>query len=98
MKTLQHLCLFFTVISITTFASDDYRQIVSSTGKCLDVNGGKSANLTPVVAWDCHGRTNQQWKMDHYGRIRPRHAPHMCHLITHNFGLAQSLPSVHIVY
>ena len=30
-------------------------------GECLDVFGGKTDNGTPVIAFPCHGGTNQQW-------------------------------------
>ena len=30
-------------------------------GKCVDVNGGSSADGTPLVIWTCNTGTNQQW-------------------------------------
>ncbi len=30
-------------------------------GKCLDVNGGATANGTKVQIWDCSGAANQKW-------------------------------------
>ncbi|WP_153032368.1 ThuA domain-containing protein [Amycolatopsis sp. YIM 10] len=38
--------------------------ITGSAGKCVDVNGGNSADGTPVVLWTCSGGTNQQWTSD----------------------------------
>jgi cytochrome c len=35
--------------------------ITSSGGKCVDVNGGSSADGTPLVIWTCSGGANQQW-------------------------------------
>jgi Ricin-type beta-trefoil lectin domain len=29
--------------------------------QCLDLADGKAVNGTPLYAWDCHGRANQQW-------------------------------------
>jgi hypothetical protein len=30
-------------------------------GRCLDVPGGRTENLTPLIFWDCHGGDNQRW-------------------------------------
>jgi hypothetical protein len=35
--------------------------IAGAGGKCVDVNGGSSADGTPLVLWTCNGGTNQQW-------------------------------------
>ena len=35
----------------------------SSGGKCLDANGGSSANGTQLIIWTCHGGTNQRWTL-----------------------------------
>jgi len=35
--------------------------ITSASGKCVDVNGGSSADGTPLVIWTCNSGTNQQW-------------------------------------
>jgi hypothetical protein len=35
--------------------------ITSAGGKCVDVNGGSSADGTPLVIWTCNGGANQQW-------------------------------------
>jgi hypothetical protein len=32
-------------------------------GKCLDANGGSSANGTQLIIWSCHGGTNQRWTL-----------------------------------
>ncbi|MEU6432497.1 ricin-type beta-trefoil lectin domain protein, partial [Microbispora sp. NPDC046973] len=29
--------------------------------KCLDVNGGGTANGTKVIIWSCNGQNNQKW-------------------------------------
>jgi type 1 glutamine amidotransferase len=34
-----------------------------SGGKCLDANGGSSANGTQLIIWSCHGGTNQRWTL-----------------------------------
>ena len=33
----------------------------AASGRCLDVPGGKSANGTQPVIWDCNGAANQRW-------------------------------------
>ncbi|WP_244299045.1 ricin-type beta-trefoil lectin domain protein [Streptomyces viridochromogenes] len=30
-------------------------------GRCLDVDGANAANGTPMIIWDCHSNTNQQF-------------------------------------
>lgn len=79
MQVIRMLWLFiFAVITVQAEAGGRYGLIKSATGKCLDVDGNRADNLVPVIAWDCHGRANQLWKMDRKGRLRPKHAPHMC--------------------
>jgi type 1 glutamine amidotransferase len=34
-----------------------------SAGKCLDANGGSTANGTQLIIWTCHGGTNQRWTL-----------------------------------
>ncbi|MEV0939833.1 lectin [Micromonospora wenchangensis] len=33
----------------------------SSSGRCLDVNGGTQTNGSAAIIWDCHGQANQSW-------------------------------------
>lgn len=33
----------------------------SPSGRCVDVNGGTTANGTQTQLWDCNGGTNQRW-------------------------------------
>ncbi|WP_233166671.1 PHB depolymerase family esterase [Micromonospora sp. Rc5] len=37
--------------------------------KCLDASGAGTSNGTPVIIWDCHGGTNQQWNVNADGTI-----------------------------
>jgi type 1 glutamine amidotransferase len=32
-------------------------------GRCLDANGGSSADGTQLIIWSCHGGTNQRWTL-----------------------------------
>jgi type 1 glutamine amidotransferase len=32
-------------------------------GRCLDANGGSSADGTQLIVWTCHGGTNQRWTL-----------------------------------
>ncbi len=41
-----------------------------STGWCVDVRYGDSANGTPILMWECHGGDNQQWTFRRDGTIR----------------------------
>ncbi|MFI9584248.1 ThuA domain-containing protein [Streptomyces sp. NPDC052236] len=38
--------------------------IVGAGSKCVDVNGGSSADNTRIQLWTCNGGTNQQWTRD----------------------------------
>lgn len=40
------------------------------TGKCLDVNGGSSANGTPADIWTCNGSAAQTWSAHSDGTLR----------------------------
>ncbi|MFF5424868.1 MULTISPECIES: ricin-type beta-trefoil lectin domain protein [unclassified Streptomyces] len=39
-------------------------QLKGATGKCLEVQGGGTANGTPVQAYTCNGTSAQQWQME----------------------------------
>ncbi|MEM7588155.1 MAG: RICIN domain-containing protein [Acidobacteriota bacterium] len=38
--------------------------LVGLAGKCLDVEGGSTANGTPVLLWECNEGNNQQWEFE----------------------------------
>ncbi|MDA0633951.1 RICIN domain-containing protein [Nonomuraea sp. MCN248] len=42
----------------------------AGSGRCLDVTGASQANGTPVVIWDCHQQSNQQWTSTTAGELR----------------------------
>ncbi|MCO8276200.1 ThuA domain-containing protein [Actinoplanes sp. TRM 88003] len=33
----------------------------AASGRCLDANGGSTADGTQLIIWSCHGGTNQRW-------------------------------------
>jgi type 1 glutamine amidotransferase len=35
----------------------------AQSGRCLDANGGSSADGTQLIIWSCHGGTNQRWTL-----------------------------------
>ncbi|GII75245.1 hypothetical protein Sru01_02270 [Sphaerisporangium rufum] len=37
--------------------------------KCLDVNGGSTADGAAVILWDCNGQNNQKWRFNSDGSI-----------------------------
>ena len=39
-------------------------------GKCLDINGGATANGTKIQLWTCHGGNPQQWAAQSDGTLR----------------------------
>jgi cytochrome c len=57
-KVLATLFMLFTTSTICAAA-----EMVGIGGKCLDVQGGSSADGTPVILWSCHGRENQRWEV-----------------------------------
>jgi hypothetical protein len=46
-------------------------EVRGANGKCLDVEGGKDANGTPVQVYTCNGSAAQQWEL--YGNGRELH-------------------------
>jgi hypothetical protein len=48
--------LFFCFASANASAA----QIVGIGGKCLNVQGGGSADGTPIILWPCSGTPNEQ--------------------------------------
>ncbi|MDQ3790309.1 MAG: ricin-type beta-trefoil lectin domain protein, partial [Actinomycetota bacterium] len=47
-----------------TTASGGTTRITGIGGKCVDVNGGATADGTKIQLWTCTGGTNQQWTRD----------------------------------
>lgn len=45
-------------------------QIRGYGGKCLDLQGGNTANGTKVQTWTCLGNSNQRWSLTDSGEIR----------------------------
>ncbi|KGM14199.1 hypothetical protein N869_01260 [Cellulomonas bogoriensis 69B4 = DSM 16987] len=41
-----------------------------ASGRCLDVNGARTAPGTAVLLYDCHGGANQQWEHTANGELR----------------------------
>jgi hypothetical protein len=48
-------------------SQNTFRFVNAGTEKCLDVNGASRDNGANVLAWDCHGGPNQQWRLDRDG-------------------------------
>ncbi|KUM76123.1 family 43 glycosylhydrolase [Streptomyces curacoi] len=44
-----------------------YTLVNRNSGKCLDVNGGNTADGTNIFQWTCNGGTNQKWKVEDLG-------------------------------
>ena len=55
--------------SADELASAEFRPIIHSGGKCLDVTGGASANGTKVRGWECNGADAQLWRLDAQRRL-----------------------------
>ncbi|WP_340384994.1 family 43 glycosylhydrolase [Streptomyces sp. SS7] len=44
-----------------------YTLVNRNSGKCLDVEGGATADGTNIFQWTCNGGTNQKWKIEDLG-------------------------------
>ena len=51
----------------TAATPTSYTLVNRNSGKCLDVNGGDSADGTNIFQWTCNGGTNQKWKVEDLG-------------------------------
>ena len=47
--------------------STSYTLVNRNSGKCLDVNGGSTADGANVQQWTCNGGTNQRWRVEDAG-------------------------------
>ncbi len=48
----------------------DNGKIINAKGRCIDAAGGNNAKAgSKIQLWDCHGRSNQTWKLTKNGRI-----------------------------
>jgi alpha-galactosidase len=50
-----------TTTTTTTTTGSTFRLRGEASGRCLDVNGGSSANGSQMLIWDCHTGTNQRF-------------------------------------
>ncbi|MER7895681.1 family 43 glycosylhydrolase [Streptomyces sp. NPDC096046] len=41
-----------------------YTVVNRNSGKCLDVNGGNTADGTDIFQWSCNGGANQKWRIE----------------------------------
>lgn len=44
-----------------------YTLVNRNSGKCLDVEGGATANGTNILQWTCNGGANQKWRIEDQG-------------------------------
>ncbi|MER6180200.1 family 43 glycosylhydrolase [Streptomyces sp. NPDC001652] len=51
----------------TAATPTSYTLVNRNSGKCLDVNGGATADGTNILQWTCNGGTNQKWKLEDLG-------------------------------
>lgn len=56
----------FVVFANTTSAAE-IKNLES--GKCIDASGASIENGTPIIQFDCHGGSNQHWKLTSEGTI-----------------------------
>lgn len=57
-----------------------YKSLVNeASGRCLDINGGSMANGNRVLAWSCHGASNQKWRYEaSTGLVHSQKDPRYC--------------------
>ncbi|MEO8562807.1 MAG: lectin [bacterium] len=46
-----------------------------ASGLCLDVSGGQTADISPVIVWTCHGGSNQRWSQPGSADTQPPTPP-----------------------
>lgn len=51
----------------TAATPTSYTLVNRNSGKCLDVNGGNTADGTNIFQWTCTGGSNQKWKVEDLG-------------------------------
>jgi GH43 family beta-xylosidase len=51
----------------TAATPTSYTLVNRNSGKCLDVNGGNTADGTNIFQWSCNGGANQKWKVEDLG-------------------------------
>ncbi|MBT2677200.1 family 43 glycosylhydrolase [Streptomyces sp. ISL-14] len=51
----------------TAATPTSYTLVNRNSGKCLDVNGGNTADGTNIFQWSCTGGANQKWKLEDLG-------------------------------
>ncbi|MDC0767966.1 family 43 glycosylhydrolase [Streptomyces sp. HD] len=51
----------------TAATPTSYTLVNRNSGKCLDVNGGNTADGTDIFQWSCTGGANQKWKVEDLG-------------------------------
>ncbi|MFF4269544.1 family 43 glycosylhydrolase [Streptomyces sp. NPDC001536] len=51
----------------TAATPTSYTLVNRNSGKCLDVNGGGTADGTNIFQWTCNGGTNQKWRLEDLG-------------------------------
>ncbi|GAA3779531.1 family 43 glycosylhydrolase [Streptomyces phyllanthi] len=49
-----------------------YTLVNRNSGKCLDVEGGNTADGTNIFQWTCNGGTNQKWRIEDLGNDTSR--------------------------
>ncbi len=63
--------LLLSVVTVALFAAGESNAalITAHTFKCVDVEGSRIANFTPIQLYDCHGEFNQQFDFRENGLI-----------------------------
>jgi len=51
----------------TAATPTSYALVNRNSGKCLDVNGGSTADGANIFQWTCNGGSNQKWKVEDLG-------------------------------
>ncbi|WP_171111129.1 MULTISPECIES: family 43 glycosylhydrolase [unclassified Streptomyces] len=51
----------------TAATPTSYTLVNRNSGKCLDVNGGNTADGTDIFQWTCNGGANQKWRIEDLG-------------------------------
>ena len=68
---IPYLCMLLSLLTAALFAAGQANAalITAHTFKCIDVEGSRIANFTPIQIYDCHGEFNQQFDLRENGSI-----------------------------
>lgn len=68
----------FEASSNTEKPAEDWKQIVTQSNQCLDVENSSGSAGAKVYGWSCHTGDNQHWQLTSAGKLISKASPGMC--------------------